>query len=96
MLKNLTDGGSIIYSLTKGLGGGMIGTFAYYLSSPLNILIYLFPKDQIVLASIFLIVFRISLSGLTMFTYLTNHFKENKYKYLIFSTCYALMAYVVN
>ena len=96
LLKNLRDGGSIIYSLTKGLGGGMIGTFAYYLSSPLNILIYLFPKDQIVLASIFLIVFRISLSGLTMFTYLTNHFKENKYKYLIFSTCYALMAYVVN
>ncbi len=96
LLKHLREGNSIIYSLSKGLGGGMLSTFAYYLSSPLNILIYLFPKDQIVLASIFLIVLRISLSGLTMFTYLSSHFKEKKYTHLMFSTCYALMAYVVN
>lgn len=96
LLKHLREGGSILYSLSKGMGGGMIGTFAYYLSSPLNLLIYLFPKDQIILASIVLIILKISLCGFTMYLYLSNHFKTTRKIHLAFSTCYALMAYIVN
>lgn len=94
-LRNLEDG-NLWYSLSKGLGGGMIGTFAYYLSSPLNLLIFLFPKSAIVDVSILLIGLKISLCGLTMYFFLRHHFKRQRYHYLIFSTCYALMSFMIN
>ena len=33
--------GNLMYSFSKSLGGGMIGVFAYYLASPLNIILVL-------------------------------------------------------
>ena len=30
---------SLMYSFSKGIGGSMFGTYAYYLASPLNFLI---------------------------------------------------------
>ena len=38
----LTGNGSALYSFSKALGGNMIGLFAYYLTSPLNIILVLF------------------------------------------------------
>ena len=86
----------LFYSFSKGLGGGMIGTIAYYLASPFNLLIYLFPKNNILDAVNLLIGLKISLCGLTMYLYLRNHFKEDRFLFLIFSSCYALMSYIVN
>ncbi len=87
---------SLFYSFKKSMGGNMLGTFAYYLASPLNFLIVFFPKKLFPQAILFLITLKISLSGLTMFLYLKTHYKENKIEMLIFSTSYALMGYVVN
>ena len=84
------------YLLNKGLGGGMFGTITYYLSSPLNFIIYLFPKSNVFLAIITLITLKISLSGLTMYTYLKYKYKTDSWKLLLFSTCYALMSYNIN
>lgn len=84
------------YLLNKGLGGGMFSTLTYYLSSPLNLIIYLFPKEKLVLAVIALITLKISLSGLTMYTYLKYKYKTDSWKLLLFSTCYALMSYNIN
>ena len=33
---------SLMYSFSKGIGGSMFGTYAYYLASPLNFLIIFF------------------------------------------------------
>ena len=38
---------SLIYSFSKGLGGSMIGTYAYYLASPLNLLVVFFSKQNL-------------------------------------------------
>ena len=93
-LKDVFNGNaSLIYSFSKNLGGGMFGTFMYYLSSPLNLILYLFPKDQLMngIASIILVKF--GLCGLFMYIFLSNHFKTKEYFFLIFSTFYALMGY---
>ncbi len=86
---------SFAYSSSLGLGSGMIGTIAYYLISPFNLLILLFSDEKMVLAMQLIIVLKISMCGLTMFTYLKHHYpKQSNLKLLIFSSSYALMGYI--
>jgi uncharacterized membrane protein YfhO len=42
--------GQLFYAWNKALGGDMYGVWAYYLMSPFNLLLVLFPKTQIDLA----------------------------------------------
>lgn len=84
---------SLLYSFSKNFGGGMLSTYAYYLSSPLNFLIKFFDKSQISIFFVFLVFLKISLSGLTMFIYLKNKLQKVDYKLLIFSSAYSLMSY---
>lgn len=95
-LRNVLQGNdSIFYSFHNFFGGNMMGTYAYYLSSPLNFIFAFSSSSNIVYFVIFLILFKIGLSGLTMFIFL-NHKKNNPKIALIFSLFYALMAYNVS
>lgn len=43
--KDVLDGKEILtYSFSKGLGGDMVHTYWYYLSSPLNLFLFFIPK----------------------------------------------------
>ena len=46
----LSGDGSIFYSFNKSIGGNNIGLFAYYLASPLNLLLILFKSFKISLS----------------------------------------------
>lgn len=95
-LQNVLKGiESLFYSFSKALGGGMIGTIAYYLASPLNLIIIFFSKADLPIVLLILICLKIGLAGLTMYRYLESHY-EGKKMNLIFSTLYALMGYVIN
>jgi len=82
------------YSFSKGLGGGMYGTFFYYLASPFHLLVYFF--DDIPLFLNLLVIFKLSLSGLTMYTFLNSKMDKEQSSLLIFSVAYALMGYSIN
>lgn len=85
---NVLEGkASIFYSLGKSLGGEMYGLFAYYLTSPFNI-IMLFLKRGIFAFNLILVLKTASL-GIT-FCYFLNRRKKAKFSNLIFSTLYAL------
>lgn len=86
---------SILYSFKKGLGGSMYGTFFYYMSSPLNLILLLFSKANLNLGIAILIILKLSLSGLTMFLYLKHKFKKESLLMLAFSSCYAISAYTI-
>ncbi|WP_291290436.1 YfhO family protein [Enorma sp.] len=86
---------SLDYSFGKSLGGGMYGLFAYYLSSPLNLLLFFFSKDSIPLFMAFLIVLRIGLCGVSAFYFLRLRFKLDYSAALLLSTAYALIEYNV-
>lgn len=46
-LRNVLLGGDNLgYSMGKTLGGSCVAVFSYYLSSPLNLLVVLFPQEQ--------------------------------------------------
>ncbi len=94
-LKNIPSSiDSIFYSFSKGLGGGMLGTIAYYLASPLNFLVYLFGKTNLNFALLSILLIKIGLCGLFMNLFLRKIFPRCSTKYcLLLSSCYALMSY---
>ncbi len=93
-LKDVLHGNATFpYSFSKGLGGGMYGSLFYYFANPLNLLVYFFENIPLFLT--FLVLFKLSLSGLTMYIFLKHKFQDEKYL-LIFSLAYAFMGYNIN
>ncbi|MBP2056861.1 putative membrane protein YfhO [Lactobacillus colini] len=86
----------LIYSLAKGLGGSMIGTDAYYLNSPLNLILFLFPKKLLPEAILGLISIKIGLIGLSSY-YIWQKLFTNYHKTIALaaSLAYALCGYVI-
>lgn len=88
---------SLFYSFLKGIGGNMFSTYAYYLSSPINLILFFFKTENIVLAIYLIINIKIGMSSLAMFIYLKSKSKDNKYiNLLLFSIIYALSGVVIN
>ncbi|WP_056979117.1 YfhO family protein [Fructilactobacillus fructivorans] len=87
---------SIFYSFSNGLGNEMIGTWAYYLMSPLNLILLFFSNDNLSIGVLFLLLIKIGLSGFT-FSVLIKKLKLTK-SWLIsssFATAYALNGWMV-
>ena len=93
-LKDVLSGdGSIFYAFNKSIGGNTIGLFAYYLASPLNLIILLFPKELLANAILTIYLIKIGICSLTLAIYINKVYKKNDYSVLIFSLCYGLMSY---
>lgn len=86
---------SMHYSAAKSLGGQMIGLIAYYLTCPLNLLIYFFKKSQIGLFFSLLTLLKISFSGVTANYFIKKRYNLSPFFTLLLSTSYALMEYNV-
>lgn len=87
---------NLFYSFSKSLGGNTVGLFAYYMASPLNLIIGLFPKAYIAEAIVVITLIKIGLSSLTFTIYLIQSFKKKDINVIMFSLCYCLMAYNIN
>lgn len=87
-----TDNNNFLYTFSKGMGGDMVGLSAYYLLSPLNLILFFFPNQYLPVALLLIIVVKIGLCGLT-FNYFINKLNIFDWKSLIFSTSYALIGY---
>lgn len=66
----LKEGSSIFYSWNGSMGFDFWNVFCYYLVSPFNLLILLFPKSCIIYVVNFLILFKTALCGGTFSWYL--------------------------
>ena len=91
--RNILEGGSFLYTFSKNLGGDMVGLSAYYLSSPLNLLLLLFDTARLPSAVLLLQLIRVGLCGLAMSVYLNRNGVRGST--VLFSSCYALMAYTI-
>ena len=88
----LVGSDSIFYSFSKGLGGNMASTFAYYLASPFNIFYMFISKVDTPLMTFIILMIKFGLCGLFMNRFLDYKY-GNKFTNLIFSTSYALMGF---
>lgn len=103
-LEKLQNGGSMQYSWNLGLGSDFVSLYAYYLASPLNLLLFLCPKSYVIELMTLLILGKIAASGLAFFIFLEYHYrmigKDNNLHWnqvapaLVFSTAYALSGFV--
>ena len=90
----LTEGGSWLYTWSRALGGEFMGYVAYYMGSPFNIIVALFPDDSIVMAASAIVLTKIGAAGVTMGVFLHKTRGTRELKTLIFSSMYALCGYV--
>lgn len=95
LYEKLKTGDSLFYSWNGGLGYNFITLWAYYLSSPLNLLILFGKKASLNMIVSWIIVLKISLTGLTAAIYFVSRSHKYDKSILIFSTAYALCNYIV-
>ena len=85
--------GDVLYTDTVGLGGSFSGTFAYYLSSPFSLLVFLFKKENIETALFLIISLKLSFAA-SSFCYMQYSFmKKTSGSLVIFPLCYSLMSF---
>lgn len=96
-LRNAVYGeGSFLYTFCRGLGGEFMGMYAYYLASPLSYIVALFPQDRILEALLTIILIKTGLCGFSFGFYLhKNTAMPSKLATILFSSLYALSAYVI-
>ena len=96
MLAELYDriynGSNLIYSFNTGLGLPFFRNFFNYLSSPLNMLIFLFKRKNILMSYSIIIGLKTILSALTMNYYLTKKHNKKNYLFIGLSLLYAYQA----
>ncbi len=88
-------GDSLLYSWHGSLGFNFLAVQAYYLASPLNLLIALFPASMMIEAFECLIILKISLSCWTAYRYLRVRTGKNDYGTVVFAGFYALGGFVI-
>ncbi len=94
-LRDILSGrASILYLPSMCLGGNMLGVAAYYLTSPLNLITCLFPRESMYQAVSLLYFLRVGLCGLTMCIYSGRRHGYGLWC-LVPSMAYAFMAYMV-
>lgn len=91
----LAEGGNIFYSFNAGFGSNMIGLFAYYLASPLNLLVLFFDDIQIFV--FVLTVLKLALSSSAIAFFIRKRFSgiENLW-IVVLSVCYGMMSYGIS
>lgn len=90
----LRNGGSLFYSWDIGMGVNFSALYAYYLASPVNWLLILWPKRYVIEFMTMAIVLKTGLSGLSFSWYLRRHFKTRDFGVGFFGIFYALSGYM--
>lgn len=85
--------GDVFFSWNTALGGSYIGTFSYYVSSPLSLLTLLCPDEHMPAAVVFLVALKLSLAGFTFSLLLRRRTGRYDLTTAAFAVCYGLMAY---
>ncbi len=86
--------GSLFYSWNAGIGMNFLALAAYYLASPFNFLLALFPENDLPLAVSLITALKIACAGGAFGLFLRKRYGRNG-MIPLFSACYALSAYTL-
>lgn len=92
--EKIRNGESLYYSWDIGMGTNFLALFGYYLSSPVNWFIALFPQKYMVEIMDMIIAFKIAAAGFTFTYYLCRHNNSRHISAAIFGMFYALSGFV--
>lgn len=94
MLSKLHSGDSMTYSWNVGVGSNFLALYAYYMASPFNWLVVLFPAKYLIEFMSYLVILKIGFCGFTFAWYLTRHFKTRSAVVVPFAVFYAMSGYL--
>ncbi|MCQ2511868.1 MAG: YfhO family protein, partial [Lachnospiraceae bacterium] len=90
----IKSGGSLEYTWNIGLGSNFMSTYAYYLASPLNWIIGLFPSTIVPEIMSSFIILKAGLMSATFTYYLTRKFGKKNLCSTCFGIFYAMSGYM--
>ncbi len=93
--EHLLSGQMLSYSFILGMGKNTLGLFAYYLSSPFNVLTFLFPKGMISQAVVLLIMLKLSLASVFATLFLQKRSGRKDKISALFGISYAMSSYAI-
>lgn len=91
----IRGGGSLLVDYTSGAGESFFGIFAYYLVSPINLIVLLFKRNDIYLAISLVVALKIILSSITCLYSLKYIFKKDNLMFVPLSLLYAFSGYTL-
>ncbi len=91
----LVSGQSLFYSFQGGFGFDFWATAAYYLASPINLLMVFIPTPNVADFMDFAIVLKIGLCGGTFSWYLHKRDPDRKFMPVVFGTMFALSNFMI-
>lgn len=86
---------SIFYSWSRNLSGEFMGIVGYYLASPFNFLVWIFPRECITEGLLTMMITKVGAIGACCAVYLSRGKHYDNITVMIFSSLYALCAYTV-
>lgn len=84
---------SIFYSWSRSLSGEFFGLFAYYLASPFNFIIWLFPRKMVTTGIMAMQLVKAAAVGFTSTVYLKKQRGFSDYTSTLFSVMFAMCGY---
>lgn len=93
--ERLLEGQSLQYSFGGGMGFNFLSLWSYYLSSPLNLIILLFPADGLDFAMNFLIGLRLVLCSLSFAFYIGSRGNKHDLRILPFACAYGMSSFMI-
>ena len=91
----LTGKGSLFMSWNMGMGNNFYTTFAYYLVSPLNLLVVFFSKENINTFVIITTLLKLILIYNSMIAFLEYRFKNKRRSAILFALAYTFSTYTI-
>ena len=90
----IRSGESLTYSWDIGMGTNFTSLFAYYLASPANWLIALFPQRSMIEIMNAMIIVKLAAASVSFAYYIAKHFHTKSCSIALFGTFYALSGFV--
>lgn len=84
---------SLFYSWSRTFSGEFFGTFAYYLASPFNFIVWMFPRNSITEGLLTMILAKCAVCGLSCAFFLKKQRGFSDLTVTLFSVMYALSGY---
>lgn len=92
--RKLTSGESLFYSWDIGMGTNFTALYAYYLASPSNWFIALFPERYIIEVMNAIIIIKASLASVAFTYYISKHFNNKSCTIALFGMFYGMSGFI--